>query len=229
MSGRFPPLVLLGIGAIALLSLTGCRTTADIRIELDEAGVGHVAVSVELDDAAAERVGNLSELLALEDLEGTGWDVTASERTVLARHEVRSPAELELALADLGGPEGIFSDLEFERRETFARTAVGVSGAVDLSAGMSAFGDEDLARLTGSITGVDLPADSIALALEVDLPGEEEANGPGGKARWSLPVGEVTHVKAESTDLNLLGLVAVAVALACAGVIGGVLIRRLRP
>lgn len=229
MRGRFPPFVVLGIAAMALVSLAGCQTTADIRIELDEAGAGHLAVAVELDDAAAERVGNLAEVLNVEDLEGSGWDVTAGERSALARREIRSAADLELALADLGGRDEIFSDLEFRRRATFARTAVALSGSVDLSGGMAAFGDEDLQRLTGSITGVELPPQALSLSLEADLPGDEEANGPGGRAKWALPIGEVTPVRAESSDVNLLGLIAVGVVLVCAGVLGGALVRRLRP
>ena len=229
MSGRFPPFVVLGIGAVALMSLAGCRTTADIRIELDETGQGHVAVAVQLDDEAAQRVGDLSELVSFEDLEGTGWDVVVLERSLTATKQVRSGAELELALADLGGRDGVFSGLEFERRQTFARTAVSVTGAVDLSGGMPAFGDEGLQRLTGSVTGVDVPPEALALSLEVDLPGEEESTGKGGKARWPLPVGEVIPVRAESTDVNLLGLVAVGLVLVCAGVVGWMLLRRLRP
>lgn len=229
MSGRFPPFVVVGVAAVALMSLAGCRTTADIRIELDEAGQGHVAVAVELDDEAAQRVGDLSELVSVEDLEGTGWEVVVAERSVTATKQVRSAADLEMALADLGGQDSIFSDLAFDRRQTFARTAVSVSGAVDLSAGMPTFGDEGLQRLTGSVTGVDLPPEAVALSLEVDLPGEEESTGKGGKARWALPVGKVIPVRAESTDVNLLGLLAVGLVLVCAGVLGWMLLRRLRP
>lgn len=209
MRGRFPPLF---FGLLALASLSGCRTTAEVSIDVDEAGAGQVAVAVELDDAAAARVGDLPGLVAAEDLEQAGWQISVSERRALARKTVQSPDDLDAALDELGPP---FAGLSFERRQTFARTSVVVSGRVDLSRGTAEFGDDELQRLTGSVTGVDVPPEALDLSLRVDLPGEETANAAGRTARWDLPLGVVTPVEAESTDVNIVGLLGVGVAAAC--------------
>lgn len=213
------------LSALALVALSGCRTTAEVSIEVNESGTGQVAVAVELDAAAAGRVGDLTGLVAAEDLEDAGWEISVTERRVLARKTVESPAELELALEELGRP---FSGLSFERRQTFARTSAGVVGSVDLSQGLAGFGDEELQRLTGSVTGVDLPPEALGLSLRVDLPGEETTNAGGRTARWDLPLGVVTAVEAESTDVNIVGLMAAGVAAACAIALLLVLVSRLR-
>ena len=210
MRGRLPPLFFVGL--LALTSLTGCRTAAEISIDVDERGAGQVAVAVELDDAAAQRVGDLTGLVAADDLEQAGWQVSVSDRRVLARKDVQSEGELELALDELGAP---FAGLSFDRRQNFARTSLEFSGRVDLTQGMAAFGDEELRRLTGSVIGVDVPPEALDLALQVDLPGEETTNAPGPGARWSVPMGTATAVEAESTDVNLVGLVGTGIAAAC--------------
>ena len=203
----------LALALVALVSLAGCQTTAEVAVEVDETGAGVVAVRVELDDAAAARVGDLSGLVAAEDLEAAGWRVSIAERRVLAEKDVESVAEVDHAL-DALGPS--FGGLAFQRRQTFARTVVGVAGSVDLSQGMATFGDEDLRQITGSVTGVDLPPQALDLALTIDLPGEETSNAAGPGTRWELPFGIVTPIEAESTDVNLLGLLAVGVAVVCA-------------
>lgn len=211
---------------VVLFGLGACQTTAEVAIDLDETGTGRVAVQVELDDAAAERVGDLDGLLAVGDLREGGWRVSTTERRVLAEKKVRSAAEVDRALDELGPP---FAGLSFGRRRTFARTASEVSGRVDLAQGMAAFGDEDLRRATGSVTGVDLPPEALALYLTVDLPGDEETNAPGPDSRWNLPLGVVTAVRAESTDVNVLGLSAVGMSVLSGLVLVFALVRRLRP
>ena len=226
MRGRFPPLVFLS-ALLALFCLGGCRTTAEISIDVDEAGAGQIAVAAELDAPAAQRVGDLTGLVAADDLRDAGWQISVSERRVLARKAVDSPDDLARAIGELGRP---FSDLSFERRQTFARTSVALGGRVDLSGGVADFGDEELQRITGSVTGVDLPPDALSLSLRVDLPGEEATNAAGSTARWELPLGAVTPVEAESTDVNIVGLMGAGVAAASAVALLAVLVlSRRRP
>ena len=206
------------LACVALLVLTGCQAEAEIAIEVDETGAGQVAVQVELDDAAATRIGDLEGLVAAEDLVAAGWRVSVTERRVLAERDVSSAADIERALEELGSP---FSGLSLERRETFARTTVEVAGSVDLSRGVAAFGDEELKRVTGSITGVDLPPEALSLSLAIDLPGEAR--------RWDLPLGRVTPVEATSTDVNIVGLLAVGVAVLAALALIFAWLRRVRP
>lgn len=223
MRGRFPPLL---FGAIALLLLGACETAAQVAIELDETGAGHVAVHVELDDAAAARVGDLGGLVAAADLEAAGWRVVVAERRVLAEKKVQSAVEVNRAFEELGPA---FAGLRFDRRQSFARTEVEVSGSVDLSSGIAVFGDEDLKKITGSLTGVDLPPEALALSLTVDLPGDEKTNATGPGTRWDLPMGAVTPIDAESTDVNFVGLIGVGVAVLCGLLLVVVLVRSVRP
>lgn len=212
--------------ALALISLVGCQADVEVGIEVDESGQGQVEVTGELDDAAAERVGDLSQLIAADDLREAGWTVRSDERTVTVTKQVRSPGDIEIAIAELSGPDGPFADLTFERTTTFARTVVEVAGSVDLSDGMAAFGDDDLKQLTGSVTGVDVPAEALRLSLAVELPGQETSNAPGPGTRWALPLGGVTPISAESTDVNVVGLTGVAVAVAAGLVLLGAALRR---
>ena len=223
MRGRFPLFLFAGF---VLVSLVGCRADVEVAIEVDESGQGEVSVEVELDEAAAERIGDLSEFVASDDLRAAGWDVSAGERTLEVRKPVNSPADIDLAVAELSGPAGPFADLNFDRNVTFARTEVEVGGFVDLSEGMAAFGDEELRQLTGSVTGVDVPVDAVRLSLAVDLPGQETSNAPGPGTRWALPMGAVTPINAESTDVNVLGLGGVAVAVLAALVLIAAAVRR---
>ena len=226
MRGRFPLFVFAGL---ALVSLAGCRADVEVAIEVDESGQGQVGVRAELDSAASERIGDLSEFVTADDLREAGWTVSADNQTVSAIKQVRSPAEIELAIAELSGPTGPFSDLNFRRSTTFARTVVEVGGFVDLTEGMAAFGDEQLKQLTGSVTGVDVPDNAVRLSLAVNLPGQETSNAPGPGTRWALPWGVVTPVNAESTDVNVLGLGGVAVAVAAVLILIGVAVRRFVP
>ena len=226
MRGRFP---LFFFAGFALVSLVGCRADVEVAIEVDESGRGTVAVVAELDEAAADRMGDLSQLVAADDLRAAGWDVVAGERKVEVKKPVDSPAEIEVAIAELSGPAGPFADLNFDRNTTFARTEVEFGGFVDLSEGMAAFGDEELKQLTGSVSGVDVPVEAVRLSLAVDLPGAETSNAPGPGTRWALPWGAVTPINAESTDVNVLGLGGVAVAVGAGLILIGAVVRRFLP
>ena len=227
MRGRLRVLFFGGLG-LALVSLAGCRADIEVAIEVDESGHGEVGVTAELDEAAARRIGDLSEFIAADDLRQAGWSVRADERTVSVTKPVRSPVEIELAIAELSGPDGPFAGLSFDRTTTFARTVVEVAGSVDLSEGVAAFGDDELRQLTGSATGVDLPDDALRLSLAVDLPGQETSDAPGPGTRWALPLGVVTPISAQATDVNGIGLAGVAVAVAAAMGLLAVGLTRLR-
>ena len=204
----------------------------EVAIEVDESGDGHVSAWAQLDEAASERIGDLSEFIAADDLREASWIVRADDRKVEVAKRVGSPADIEVAIAELSGPDGPFAGLSFDRTTTFARTVVEVAGSVDLSEGVAAFGDDELERLTGSVTGVDIPDDALRLSLVINLPGRGTSNArigsdaPDPTPRWALPLGVVTPVSAESTDVNVLGLGGVAVAVVAALVLIGTLVRR---
>lgn len=228
MSFGFPPFARLVAAALTLVVLTGCQAGIRVAVELGKEARGQVRVTATLDDAAAERIGDLAEFVDDTGLAASGWLVEAGEQQAVATRSVNGPADVEAALRDLTGAGGPFSGLRFRRNAGFLRTVTGVSGRVDLSRGLATFGDDGLTQLTGSPTGVDAPASILSLSLEVDLPGDESGNAPGGGAIWELPLGQVTEIRAESTMPNFAGIggVAVAVAAALGLIVAGVRRRR---
>lgn len=198
------------------LALGGCRADVEIRVDVDASAIGSVRAVVELDSAAAEVAGDLTEWVRADDLRRAGWVVVTGIDRVTATRRVNSAQDLSAAFAELSGPGGPFAGLVLSREASFARTKVELSGTVDLSDGLAAFGDEALRALTGSATGVDLDPDAVSATLEVNLPGSEDTNAPEAGPRWPLPLGELTEVRAESTDTNVIGFAAGALAVACA-------------
>jgi hypothetical protein len=224
-----PPVArLAAVLLLVWLAAAGCQATATVRVEVDEAAAGTVSVRVELDDEAVAKVGSLTDFVAADDLRSAGWEVSVGEREVTARRSVRGPAELDAALASLTGADGPFGGLEFRRDDGLLNTRSRIEGSVDLTKGLAAFGDEGLTQITGSPIGVDAPASVLRLALEIDLPGQEEANGEGERGRWELPLGQRTAVEAESTDLNWLRMVGAGAALLATAVLVGLAIQARR-
>ena len=226
VNGGVPPFFrLLGL-LLVLLALGACRAEALVELEVNENGVGRMAATVTLDEAAAEKVGDLAEFIAADDLKAAGWRVESSEKRVSISRPVNGPNDINAAFDELTGPDGPFGALEFRRDQGFVSTRTALSGRVDLTAGLAAFGDAGLTEITGSATGVDAPASVLGLTLAVQLPGEEKVNAASGRATWLLPLGQVTEVKAESVDVNWLGLGAATVALLAGAALVAVGLRR---
>lgn len=213
MGHRFPPLARLATAALILGALSGCQAGVRVALDLDDAAAGTVEVRVSLDEAARERVGDLSEFVDSTGLAAAGWLVDADKGTATAHRQVSGPADVEAALADLTGAGGPFSGLRVSREGGFLRTTTEIRGRVDFRRGLAAFGDDGLTRLTGSPIGVDAPASVLALSMKVDLDGRQTTNAPGGGSTWTLPLGQVTEIRAESTDVNLLGVGGAGIAL----------------
>lgn len=216
------------LAPLLLVLLGACRAEALVQLEVDEAGVGFLTATLSLDEAAAEKVGDLGGYVAAEDLRAAGWTVTSSADRVSIRRPVDGPGDVNAAFDALTGAGGPFAGLEFDRDQGFVSTRTSLSGEVDLSRGLAAFGDEGLTRLTGSPIGVDAPDSVLGLTLAVELPGNEEVDAAGGRASWPLPLGQKTEIRAESVDLNWLGLgsAAVAVLAALALLVAGLRSRR---
>ena len=221
----------LAATVLSLLALVGCRADVSVEVEAAAGGGGRVRATVTLDQEAAEQVPDLAEQLRVDDLEAAGWDVdgprsTASGGSVL---EVSKPfsgsAGAARALEELGGGSG-FGGLRLAQERSFWRTRTTLSGAVDLSAGLGAFGDETLAeRLGGPGLGLDQAAverelgrplaDVLAFEVVADLPGRVEAASPGtrdGDRVWPVRLGATVAVRATSEAWNVGNLAAAAVA-----------------
>jgi hypothetical protein len=185
---------------------TACRveSTTSIRVEPD--GSGTVTVAVVLDAEAARRLGDPSTALALDDLSQAGWSVAepvggAEGLELRAEREFTSPDDLPAVLAEVGGTDGVFRDVELRVVDGFARTDYEFSTRVELTGSPEQFGDPELGTILGDLPLGRTPdqlafegagdPDAMRLVVRVELPGDElETNGRARDdvAEWSFPI-----------------------------------------
>jgi hypothetical protein len=187
--------VIVGVVFVALVA-TGCRVRTEVGIDVREDGSGTVTVAVGLDADALAKAPDLQQLLRVDDLRATGWTVAAPVKdadgytTVRASKPFANPAEAADVLSEVSGPTGPFRDFRLSRTRSFARTTIRFHGTVDLSGGLAAFADGDLAQqLGGRPLGDDLKAieqragDSLNNVFEFQvaarLPGDVTSNASG--------------------------------------------------
>lgn len=214
---------------------------------MDSEGKGTVRAAVGLDDDAVSRFGDLAGELRVDDLRQAGWEVEGPRKEddgltwVRASRSFSGADEANTFLAQLSGPEGPFRDLRLARSRSLLRSTTRLTGTVDLSAGLAAFADPDLAARVGDTLPLDLDrlraelgpdADQeLQVAFEADLPGDVRANAPqeGGRAVWQPSLGQELPIEASSEALALVPLVPVAAAVLLVVVLGaGFLVWRRR-
>ncbi|MFP5377356.1 MAG: hypothetical protein ACLGIO_11340 [Acidimicrobiia bacterium] len=241
---RVPPgRVLLAVVAVGALS--ACRAGASVEVEAGAGGTGRVRATVTLDREAARQVPDLADQLRADDLAAAGWEldgpraVAGGGVTVRATKPFATPAGANRALEELGAP---FASLRLRVDRGWWSTSAALEGEVDLSAGLAALGDEELAAVVGGPTlGIDPAAverelgrplgEVLAFELVADLPGRVDSNAPearGGAAVWPVPLGGAVAVRAasEHRDAAALAMAGVAVLSGLALVV--VLVRRSR-
>lgn len=223
-------LAALVVGVLA----SACRADVAVDIDVRPDGSGAVNVGVGLDEQAVAEVGNLDEALAVDDLRQAGWEVSRQEDEgltwVRASRRFSEPVEAQRLLTQLAPA---FQDLSLSFQPSFLRTRTTLSGVADLTAGIAAFADPDLAAATGlaeiqSRYG-EAAAQAVQLEITADLPGRVEVNRAalGGEPAWRARLGERVELRAEG-DLRRLGpLVAAVVSLIGAVVLIVILRRRL--
>lgn len=209
--------------ALAVVVTGGCEMHVDLGIDVERDGSGQVAVTVTMDQAAANRLPDLVAQLRLDDLTAAGWDVegptsTPGGSTVIAvTKPFATPQEATQVLSDVSGASGPFQALEVARRSSFLTTDYTFTGAVDLSAGVEGFVDEELRRsLEGSdlslaradleeLTGAPLE-DTFRFEVRATLPGsltvEGSGTGDGDTAVWRPVVGERLPLAATSETFH---------------------------
>ncbi len=233
-------LVLVAVAAAVLAGACEVRSEVAIRVEPDGSGV--VAVTVRLDGEAARRLGDPAAVLSTDDLVAAGWSVEEPDRaddavTLRARRSFASPEDLPAVLAEVGGADGVFRDVQLSVRDGLARTEYDFSATVELTGSPEQFGDDQLTAVLDGLPLARTPeelalegaADPEAITLEVAvvLPGgTPTTNGEvrDGAAVWSFPVsgGEPTSATLTSTSATtagttrLLALVGVVALLAAA-------------
>ena len=238
-----PGRVILAVATLFLLA--GCRVGVSVEVEAGVDGGGEVRATVTLDEKAAAQVPNLAEQLRVDDLLRAGWQVEGPSPmpgggvTVLATKPFATSVGATRALQEVGGG---FGGLRLSVDRGFWRTRSELAGAVDLSSGLAAFGDGELAGLVGNPTlGLDPAAverelgrplgDVVAVELVGDLAGAVEADAPGirsGAPVWTAPLGSSVAVRATAEQWNVLRLALAGVSVLSGFSLFVVLVRRSR-
>ncbi|CAN5164198.1 hypothetical protein BH24ACT1_BH24ACT1_10400 [soil metagenome] len=210
---------LLAAASLAVVVASGCEMKVDVGIDVGRDGSGEVAVAVDLDEEAANRLPDLAAQLRLDDLAAAGWDVegptatTGGSTLIVATKTFATPEDATQVLRDVSGPSGPLRGFEVVRRSSFLSTDYTFTGVVDLSAGVEGFVDEELRRsLEGSdlslaradleeLTGAPLE-ETFRFQVRATLPGSLTVAGTGTEegdtALWRPVVGERLTLAATS-------------------------------
>ena len=148
------PLRALVLLALVVLVAAGCRVQIETRIDVGLDGKGTITQGIGFDDAALKRVGDPSRALRADDLVKAGWEIDAATREgdltwIRVHHSFATPEEGTALLAQLSGPDGPYREMLIARSDGFFSTSVKVTGEVDTTAGLSMFGDPQLATALG--------------------------------------------------------------------------------
>ncbi len=232
-----------------VLAAGACQVRVTGGIDVDPDGGGTVRAGLGLDGEALATVGDLNTALRVDDLRQAGWKVDGPRKEgdgltwIRVSRPVSDTLEAVTALAQLSGPEGPFRNLTLSSTHSLFRNRTTLSGAVDLSGGLTGLGDADLLAKFGGGLPLDLDGlrkefgpdldKAVQVSFEARLPGSVDANTTekaGGRLVWRPPVGSRLPIGATSKGLNLLPLVTVAVVLlvAVGGATAWLLVRRRR-
>lgn len=224
-----PALTLL----LAVLA-TACQVRTTVTVDVAEDGSGTIEVAAGLDAEAMARVPDLdgdgtsgpADLAALvrdDDLVAAGWTVadpeTGDDGTTWLRvsRPFGTPEEADQILAGLSGDDGGLRELHLTRSASFGRTEFAFTGSADLSRGLEAFGDADLAA---ALDGEPLGEDAAAIEARLGKPLadmftlEVTASLAGESTTWTPRLGDApVAMVADVTvyDTPVLALAAVAV------------------
>jgi hypothetical protein len=190
----------LGLALLALL-LTGCQVATTVAVQVGPGGNGRVTVTVAFDPAAVRAVGGVAGALQVSDLEKSGWTTTTAtgaggSTRVTLTHAFARTSDVPVLLAEVGqSPTGTHAPLftlRLDQTKDRDATTTTASGDVDLSCGLSCFGDAGLQRVYGSELGVDEPTLRTAAgraAAERDFPFAFELAVPGPVTSSNAPAG----------------------------------------
>lgn len=171
---------LIGILALSVLLLGGCRLDIDVVAEVDINGVGTVTVIATADAELVAQLPDLADQLATDDLDG--WTVTGPEPTadgglrVRLSTPVNSIEELSLALARIGPP---LQEIAVAGAASADSTTLAWRGLLQLENGFFDFADAELLEVVGGLPFADLldeaqatPAESMSFTMTIAAPGE---------------------------------------------------------
>jgi hypothetical protein len=236
--------LLLVIGAA--LSLSACRADASVSVDVRPDGAGTVTVTVALDREATERIGDPLVAVRTSDLTEAGWSIkrpAVKDGAVTYRGVRRfsSPEELATVLDEVGGTGGVFNSTSLAVDNGIGSTHYKFATDVKLTGSLEQFSDAAATKVLGGLPLGRLPAelnvegannpDAATLNLVVRLPADSGTTT--SKWRRSAASGRPTAVtaRAESTVHTwwVISVAGVGAGLLLAGVVVGLLSRRVRP
>jgi hypothetical protein len=204
--------------------LTGCQVTAAVVVRVGQDGTGTVTVTVTLDRAATAAVGGVEGQLRTSDLAAAGWTVTSGSgadgsTVVTLAHGFSQLSEVPAILADVarapGGAHAPLFVVHVGQTRTFWRTTTTAGGTIDLTCGLSCFGDDGLTQAYGSELGVDpgrpggpgsaaTAAHDVRFSFRLELPGRVTSSSGAGPGRlgWTPTLGQRLPVSARATVVD---------------------------
>jgi hypothetical protein len=190
--------------------LAGCRSEVTVSLTADKNGAGAINVEAVLDKDAAAAFVNRSPSVVLDDLKSAGWTVGGPTENgddglrVFAEHPFANPDQANTLLKSLSGDGGPFSKLKLARSSVFITSDVKLEGAIDLTKGLAAFGDDQLRELTKAASNVGI--DDAEIERQAKVPIAEaftllvKADLNGTKQEWSPALGTTTAVQMQTTS-----------------------------
>ncbi len=227
-------------GAIAVC-LSSCRVDMTVRVESDEFGAGRIAVRADLDrnvaaavfppspsaesGSAASTEGAASRV-RIDDFREAGWEGPGLVRNAdgSARfslfHRFTSVTQANALLRQLSGPSGPLADLRITRHRSPWSTTVSLSGPGDFRSGLSSFGDEQLASVTGNgafgVSEAEVVRQAGGESLDSVFALRVDARLLTAERSWALPSGVATPVVLSASRTSwatIAGTAAAALAL----------------
>ena len=109
------------------LILSACQIDAVVDVEVLEDGSGTVTLTAEFNEQVIAAAPELLTALRTEDLPSAGWAVeelvnTPESLVVQATKGFANGSDLDGVLAEIAGPNTLFSDFTVLRSRSFART-----------------------------------------------------------------------------------------------------------
>lgn len=237
----FPLLARLLVFGTVAACLSSCRVDMTVRVESDEFGAGRIAVTADIDRNAATAVfpqpsspdsnsaaptdGAVGRV-RIDDFRRAGWEGPGIARNAdgSARfslfHRFTSVTEANALLRQLSGPSGPLADLQVTRSRSPWSTTISISGPGDFRSGLTSFGDEQLASLTGNgafgVSEAEVVRQAGRESLDSVFALRIDARLLTAEQSWKLPIGAATPFSLSASRTSwatIAGIAAAALAL----------------